>query len=220
MRIVLRKWPGPTNVVVGGKEIREFWSAFQKHPNDLTIWLSKYFQGTWWSSWTIWRLSNFCWLSSNLKANGNYSQKKILHCEFYACYELLTSWIQSLFQTIQLGNYQTTTKEMFLKTKQVVLEPFVPTGKEHLRNYIRCSKCQESFATSLCATAMPIIQGLLNFSVQRFTALYTTFRCVQFQGKLWRHTTNQVQDFSPEIVGSIHMFVCYCFFFRVVLVTC
>ena len=59
----------------------------------------------------------------------------ILRCELYACYELLTSWIQSLFQTIQLGYYQTTKKKKCSKTKRVVLEPFVPTGKEQLRNY-------------------------------------------------------------------------------------
>ena len=60
----------------------------------------------------------------------------ILRCELYACYELLTSWIQSLFQTIQLGYYQQQKKEMF-KTKRVVLEPFVPTGKEQLHNYFK-----------------------------------------------------------------------------------
>ena len=44
------------------------------------------------------------------------SKWKLFAKKYYiACYELITSWIQSLFQTIQLGNDQTT-KEM-LKNK-------------------------------------------------------------------------------------------------------
>jgi len=72
-------------------------------------------------------------LSSNLKENGNYSQKEkkkvILRCELYACYELLTSWIQSLFQTIQLGYYQTTTTKKMFKNKTGCLGTFC-TNKE------------------------------------------------------------------------------------------
>ena len=93
---------------------QEILVSIRKHTNDLTIWLSEHFQAL---EGLRDQFGEFhtCLLSSNLKENGNYSQKEkknvILRCELYACYELLTSWIQSLFQTIQLVYYQTTTKK-------------------------------------------------------------------------------------------------------------
>jgi len=58
----------------------------------------------------------------------------ILRCELYACYELLTSWIQSLFQTIQLGYYQTTKKRNVQKQNGLSWNLLYQQGK-NLRNY-------------------------------------------------------------------------------------
>ena len=96
-------WPGTTNVVVGGKEIRKFWSAFRKHPNDWTIWLSEHFQAL---EGLRAQFGEFhtCLLSSNLKENGNYSQKK--KC-YIALWIICVLWTFNLLDSISISNNST-----------------------------------------------------------------------------------------------------------------
>ena len=64
----------------------------------------------------------------------------IFRCELYACYELLTSWIQSLFQTIQLGYYQTTKKRNVQKQNGLSWNLLYQQGKNScvIISIIRC----------------------------------------------------------------------------------
>ena len=100
-----------------GKEIRKFWSAFENIQTIVKYDFLNIFKHL---KVFVLNLENFklvCFLQIWKKMETIRKKKKnvILRCELYACYELLTSWIQSLFQTIQLGYYQTTKKkkEMF-----------------------------------------------------------------------------------------------------------
>ena len=78
-----------------GKRNQEILVSIRKHTNDLTIWLSEHFQAL---DGLCAQFEEFqtCWLSSNLKANGNYSQKKCYIALWIICLLCTHNFLDSI----------------------------------------------------------------------------------------------------------------------------
>ena len=134
-RCVHLHWP---NVVVGEKKSGNSGqhSKTYKRLLNMTFWT---FSSTWRSSCSIWRISN-------LFAFFKFERKWKLFAKKKKCYIALwiicVLWTFNLLDSISISNNSTrllsnNKKKKCSKTKRVVLEPFVPTGKEQLRNYFK-----------------------------------------------------------------------------------
>ena len=119
-----------------GKEIRKFWSAFENIQTIVKYDFLNIFKHL---KVFVLNLENFklvCFLQIWKKMETIRKKKKC----YIALWIICVLWTFNLLDSISISNNPTrllsnNKKKKCSKTKRVVLEPFVPTGKEQLRNY-------------------------------------------------------------------------------------